>query len=79
MTLTLKEAHLLTAIANSGFHADPDDLVDSDVWVDCVSDDARLGTATGGVMASLSQKGLVYTDGECVSMTHSGVGVFRSL
>lgn len=88
MKLTAKESLLLACIAESEYHGvslnDPA-FVSDQVWSDCVGDEfVRRGgnrPGAGGIMASLSKKGLVvaYFNGEyhVCSLTSAGVEAYK--
>ena len=62
-TITALETLVLTAIFCCETH-DGSDPVDNPIWVEYLVDDSGLNAAQlGGVMASLTKKGLVQTDG----------------
>jgi hypothetical protein len=68
--LTANEINLLAAILRNEFH-DGCPPVDNPIWVDCIdgwSDTAKFG----GVMASLTKKGLAGTDGESCWISQAG-------
>jgi hypothetical protein len=72
--LTENERALLIAIRDNEFQdgdAGRASTIDNPIWIDCISDwsDEKK---FGGVMASLSKKGLAKTDGECCWLTQAG-------
>jgi hypothetical protein len=61
-TLTVMERRLLQAIADSEYH-DAQDPEENPVWFRPILDELDLGDSAGGVMGSLSRKGLAHTTG----------------
>lgn len=68
--LTENERGLLLAIRHSDYH-DGRDPVGNPVWVETSCE--GYGTSAGGVMASLTTKGLAGTDGEACWITQAGI------
>ena len=68
--MTKNEKELLRAIIESE-NQDSDDVIENPIWVGCW--DTSLSTQSiPGVMASLSKKGFVETDGETCYITQTG-------
>ena len=78
--VTDKELRVLKAIRGNNFHNDHLTLINP-VWADCIHDSKEPSGVTGkafsGVVASLAKKGLIGTDGECISLTAVGEEVAR--
>jgi hypothetical protein len=77
MNLTEKEIDLLTAMRDSEYH-DGRHPVEGATWVDCLRV-SFPASGIGGVMASLTQKGLAWTDGEACSVTQEGFDAIISV
>jgi hypothetical protein len=75
---TDKELDLLKAIYNSDYH-DGRDPLGSSVWVHhgLARSFPHPATSLPGVMASLSRKGHVFTDGVICYLTESGVSIVQ--
>lgn len=74
-TTTDREYRVLRAVITNQYH-DGQDPINNEIWVSEI-DAARepsgiSGKALSGVVSSLSKKGLVVTDGECISVTEAG-------
>jgi hypothetical protein len=75
--VTEKERILLEAIYNNEFQDGRKDEANNAVWVNCLSV-PFAATSIGGVMTSLSKKGLAGTDGEACWLTQSGIDLLKT-
>ncbi len=81
MNLTAKEDAVLKAVLQNEYtrfngslptEGYAFDCFDFQVWVDCIADSSMRGKTLSGTISSLSKKGLVVCDGECVTLTRLG-------
>jgi hypothetical protein len=73
--LTKLERIVMEAILNSEFQEgkDEDMVIGWDVWVDCLYDLPQdIGLTKSGAFGSLTKKGFINTNGECVHITQAG-------
>lgn len=81
MTFTDLETKVLTALAFDDHIGDSyPDFQEGAAWVEYLAEDAGLTpTSLGGVLASLSKKGIVWTNGESCGFTDEGGNVAREI
>ena len=73
--ITEKELKMVRVIAESEYA----DQVGDPVWVDTLEGGELTGRTVSGLVSSLSQKGFIATDGECVWLTETGVEMYQKV
>ena len=84
MKTTTKERALMMNIANNEL-TQSDELEDLAVWSDCLQSQGVVSyeplptTSIPGILSSLCNKGICWSNGECCGFTEEGAAEFRRL